>query len=83
MIECVDIISGILLAFVRTREVGVSSRNVVSRTFPHFSQSMLTPMSTILGEFILELAFSKSRCDSGVYDMLHIIYPLWGHSSVT
>ena len=27
------------------REVGVSSRNVVSRTFPHFSQSMLTPMS--------------------------------------
>ena len=39
-----DIIRGILLAFVRTREVGVSSRNVVSRTFPHFSQSMLTPM---------------------------------------
>ena len=39
-----DIICGILLAFVRTREVGVSSRNVVSRTFPHFSQSMLTPM---------------------------------------
>ena len=27
-----------------TREVGVSSRNVVLRTFPHFSQSMLTPM---------------------------------------
>ena len=25
---------------MRTREVGVSSRNVVSRTFPHFSQSM-------------------------------------------
>ena len=45
MIACVDIIlCGILLAFVRTREVGVSSRNVVSRTFPHFSQSMLTPM---------------------------------------
>ena len=39
-----DIICGILLAFVRTREVGVSSRNVVSRSFPHFSQSMLTPM---------------------------------------
>ena len=39
-----DIICGILLAFVRTCEVGVSSRNVVSRTFPHFSQSMLTPM---------------------------------------
>ena len=35
---------GILLAFVRTRENGVSSRNVVSRTIPHFSQSMLTPM---------------------------------------
>ena len=30
--------------FVCTREVGVSSRNVVSRTFPHFSQSLLTPM---------------------------------------
>ena len=44
MIACVDIICGILLAFVRTREVGVSSRKVVSRTFPHFSQSMLTPM---------------------------------------
>ena len=26
-------------------EVGVSSRNVVSRTFPQFSQSMLTPMA--------------------------------------
>ena len=48
MIACVtvDIICGILLAFVSTREVGVSSRNVVSRTFPHFSQSMLTPMET-------------------------------------
>ena len=44
MIACVDIICGILLAFVRTRDVGVSSRNVVSRTFPHFSQSMLKPM---------------------------------------
>ena len=36
---------------MRAREVGVSSRNVVLRTFPHFSQSMLTPMqyiSTIL-----------------------------------
>ena len=43
MIACVDIICGVLLAFVRTREVGVSSLNVVSRTFPHFSQSMLTP----------------------------------------
>ena len=30
--------------FVCTRKVGVSSRNVVSRTFPHLSQSMLTPM---------------------------------------
>ena len=37
-------ICGNLLAFVHTREVGVSLRNVVSRTFPHFSQSMLTPM---------------------------------------
>ena len=36
-----------LVAFVRTREVGVSSRNVVSRTFPNCSQSMLTPMHTM------------------------------------
>ena len=36
--------SGILLAFVHAREVGVSSRNLVSRTFPQFYQSMLTPM---------------------------------------
>ena len=36
--------SGILLAFVHAREVGMSSRNLVSRTFPQFSQSMLTPM---------------------------------------
>ena len=28
----------------KIHEVGVSSQNVVSRTFPHFSQSMLTPM---------------------------------------
>ena len=27
---------GILLAFVHAREVGVSSRNLVSRTFPQF-----------------------------------------------
>ena len=36
--------SGILLAFVHAREVGVSSRNLVSRTFPQFYRSMLTPM---------------------------------------
>ena len=36
--------SGILLAFVHAREVGVSSQNLVSHTFPEFSQSMLTPM---------------------------------------
>ena len=28
------------------REVGVSSRNLVSRTFPQFYQSMLTAMQT-------------------------------------
>ena len=39
------ILCGILLAFVRARKVGVTSRNVVSRTFPHFSQAMLTPTS--------------------------------------
>ena len=36
--------SGILLAFVHAREVGVGSRNLALRTFPQFSQSMLTPM---------------------------------------
>ena len=42
--------SGILLAFVRAREVGLSSRNLVSRTFPHFFHSMLTAMgATYLG----------------------------------
>ena len=35
----------VLLALVRAcREVGVSSRNVVSRTFPQFFHSRLTPM---------------------------------------
>ena len=43
--KCLHFIKcGILLAFVHTREVGVSSRNVISHTFPNFSQSMLTPM---------------------------------------
>ena len=37
--------SSILLGFVNAREVGVSSRNLVSRTFPQIFQSMLTPMS--------------------------------------
>ena len=41
--------SGILLAFVHAPEVGVSSRNLVSRTFPQFYQSMLTHMSTSCG----------------------------------
>ena len=36
--------SGILLEFVRALKVGVSSRNLVSRTFPQFFQSMLTAM---------------------------------------
>ena len=36
--------SSILLGFVNAREVGVSSRNLVSRTFPQIFQSMLTPM---------------------------------------
>ena len=61
MIACVDIICGILLAFVRTREVGVSSRNVVSRTFPHFSQSMLTPM--IIGNTENECGQRKTHHD--------------------
>ena len=38
-------IYGVLLALVRARrEVGVSSRNVVSRTFPQFFHSRLTAM---------------------------------------
>ena len=36
-----------MIAFVHPHEVGVSSRNVVSRTFRHFSQSMLTAMSSL------------------------------------
>ena len=36
--------TGILLGFVNAREVGVSSRNLVSRTFPQIFRSMLTPM---------------------------------------
>ena len=31
--------------FARACHVGANSLNVVSRTFPHFSQSMLTPMN--------------------------------------
>ena len=31
--------------FARACNVGANSLNVVSRTFPHFSQSMLTPMN--------------------------------------
>ena len=38
--------SSILLGFVNAREVGVSSRNLVSRTFPQIFQSMLTPMNS-------------------------------------
>ena len=30
--------------FARACNVGANSLNVVSRTFPHFSHSMLTPM---------------------------------------
>ena len=50
----------ILLALVRARKVGASSQNVVSRTFPHFSQSMLTPMRRCLGF----LAGVSSECVS-------------------
>ena len=39
--------SSILLGFVNAREVGVSSRNLVSRTFPQIFQSMLTPMTML------------------------------------
>ena len=49
--------SAILLAFLHAREVGVSSRNLVSRTFPQFFQSMLTPMCSI----ILLLHFGEKR----------------------
>ena len=43
--------SSILLGFVNAREVGVSSRNLVSRTFPQIFQSMLTPMQSV-GRYI-------------------------------
>ena len=33
--------------FTRACNVGANSLNVVSRTFPHFSQSMLTPMRSV------------------------------------
>ena len=39
------LIYGVLLDLVRARrEVGMSSRNVVSRTFPQFFNSRLTPV---------------------------------------
>ena len=44
--------SSILLGFVNAREVGVSSRNLVSRTFPQIVQSMLTPMLFILLQLV-------------------------------
>ena len=57
-------ICGILFTFVRKREVGVSSRNIVSRTFPHFSQSMLTPMLCILQTAVW--ANIQSACTRGI-----------------
>ena len=67
MIACVDIICSILLAFVRTREVGVSSRNVVSRTSPHFSHSMMVSSdrrrSVVVG-FTLANVQAMSFCSS-------------------
>ena len=33
-----------MCTFARARNVGANLLNVVSRTFPHFSQPMLTPM---------------------------------------
>ena len=57
-------ICGILFTFVRTREVGVSSRNIVSLTFPHFSQSMLTPMLCILQTALW--ANIQSACTRGI-----------------
>ena len=81
MIACVDIICGILLAFVRTREVGVSSRNVVSRSFPHFSQSMLTPMIITPPEhvkmYLFQMLFTNSQ--KGAYGSSphqHITQPM-------
>ena len=34
--------------FARACNVGANSLNVVSRTFPHFSQSMLTPTNVVV-----------------------------------
>ena len=61
MIACVDIICGILLAFVHTREVGASLLNVVSRTFPRFSQSMLTPMA-LFSFYVAVRSSGSSHC---------------------
>ena len=53
--------SSILLGFVNAREVGVSSRNLVSRTFPQIFQSMLTPMQT---SFVHSSIKSQSWCSN-------------------
>ena len=50
--------------FVWTREVGVSSRNVVSRTFPHFSQSMLTPMRVICAMLSTRFHLISIQCEA-------------------
>ena len=71
VIACMDI-CGILLAFVRTREVAVSSRNVVSRTFPHFSQSILTPMPTPIQSFLETHHFFGNP--SLIYTILRLMY---------
>ena len=57
--------------FARACNVGANSLNVVSRTFPHFSQSMLTPMQY---EIFLEIDNNKAdqkcrgRCMADVGD---------------
>ena len=51
--------SSILLGFVNAREVGVSSRNLVSRTFPQIFQSMLTPMYLLFFVYVLLCTVSE------------------------
>ena len=46
--------SGILLGFVHAREVGVSSRNLISRTFPQFFGGHVDTYAIIMPLLALE-----------------------------
>ena len=49
--------------FARESNVGANSLNVVSRSFPNFSQSMLTPMSLFVAcTFMAQDADATTAC---------------------